>query len=205
MDPYTSLATFLGAGVLVIGAIAVLGTLLVGGKPDRRLSEHSPSNFPYRSAGPLFSPAERSFLGVLESVVDDQHRVFGKVRVADLIKVNKTSDRKAWAAAFSRIKAKHFDFVLVKRSDLSVVCVIELDDKSHQSSKAQARDVFIDGACKAAGLPLVRVPARASYTRDDVRSRLAAAVTDKAVKSDEDDVTTIANAPRESNMQADVR
>jgi hypothetical protein len=43
--------------------------------------------FPYLPARFLFSAAERSFLGVLDQAVGPEHRVFGKVRVADLASV----------------------------------------------------------------------------------------------------------------------
>ena len=43
--------------------------------------------FPYQPAKALFSAAERSFLGVLDQAVGSEHRVFGKVRVADVAMV----------------------------------------------------------------------------------------------------------------------
>jgi hypothetical protein len=47
---------------------------------------------------------------------------------------------------------------------LSVICVIELDDKSHQAKPRQERDDLLLGACKAAGIPMIQVPAKAAYT-----------------------------------------
>lgn len=40
---------------------------------------------PYDLQEALFSPAERSFLGVLDLAVGDKARVFAKVRVADVL------------------------------------------------------------------------------------------------------------------------
>ena len=176
---------FLFAIVAIIVVLVAVSAFGGSNATDKKATTAAPSTYPYRLAGPLFTPAERSFLGTLELVVDDEHRVFGKVRVADIIKVNKMSDRKAWGAAFARIKAKHFDFVVARRSDLSVVCVIELDDKSHGSQKAQARDVFVDGTCNAASLPIVRIPARAAYSRKEIKAALDAVL--------EPDVSGISN------------
>ena len=39
----------------------------------------------YQLAPALFTQAEQSFLGVLTQAVDEKFRVFGKVRVADVI------------------------------------------------------------------------------------------------------------------------
>jgi hypothetical protein len=39
----------------------------------------SDGSYKYRQQGPLFTAAERSFLGVLDQAVSDNYRVFGKV------------------------------------------------------------------------------------------------------------------------------
>jgi len=103
----------------------------------------------------LFTPAERSFLGVLDQAVPAGYRVFGKVRLADLIKISswtKTSDRKF---AFSRISRKHVDFVICKTDDLAIAGVIELDDRSHDRPDRRRRDAFIDEAMGSAGIPIL--------------------------------------------------
>jgi hypothetical protein len=40
----------------------------------------------YNREPTLFSPSERSFFGVLEQVLGSEYKVFGKVRIADLLK-----------------------------------------------------------------------------------------------------------------------
>jgi hypothetical protein len=40
---------------------------------------------PYELNGPLFTPAERSFYGVLNLACNDKAVVFGKVRIADIL------------------------------------------------------------------------------------------------------------------------
>ncbi|MBK5944702.1 DUF2726 domain-containing protein [Halorhodospira halophila] len=129
--------------------------------------------FPYTKASALFSPAERSFLGVLDQAVGNEYRIFGKVRVADIINVRSMADRKAWQRAFNKISSKHFDFVLCARDDLSVVAVVELDDKSHQKSRRGARDHFLAEVCEAVSLPMIQVPAKHAYSVEGLRMRLA--------------------------------
>lgn len=142
-----------------------------------RLKPQGIKGFPYKKNPVLFSPAERSFLGVLEQAVGDKHRVFGKVRVADVVSVKSVSDRRAWQRAFNRISAKHFDFVICSSDDLEIVAAVELDDKSHKNRQRQDRDVFLAGLCEAINLPLVRVPARRAYSLADLRIAVGAAVT----------------------------
>ena len=42
--------------------------------------------FPYEKIERLFTPAERSFLGVLEEVIGKEYVILGKVRLADIIR-----------------------------------------------------------------------------------------------------------------------
>jgi hypothetical protein len=132
--------------------------------------------FPYQPAKPLFSAAERSFLGILDQAVGSEHRVFGKVRVADVASVKPGLGNSARQGALNRIAAKHFDFVVCRSGDLSLVCAVELNDKSHSSQRAQARDEFLANVCRAINLPLLTVPAKAAYSPQDVRAQFLAAV-----------------------------
>jgi hypothetical protein len=124
--------------------------------------------YPYVKNPSLLSPAERSFLSVLDQLLEGDYRVMGKVRIADLISVEQLSSKRAWLAASNRISANHFDFVLCNKRDLSPIAVIELDDRSHTAKTRQQRDELIEGVCHAASLPLFRLPARDTYTRSDV-------------------------------------
>ena len=132
--------------------------------------------FPYQPAKPLFSAAERSFLGVLDQAVGPEHRVFRKVRVADVAAVKSGLGNSARQGALNRIAAKHFDFLVCRSGDLSVVCAVELNDKSHASQRAQARDELLANVCRVINLPLLTVPAKAAYSPQDVRAQFLAAV-----------------------------
>ncbi|MCP4597508.1 DUF2726 domain-containing protein [Neptuniibacter sp.] len=134
----------------------------------------SQSSLGYRKKETLFTEAERSFLGVLDQCIEPaQHRVFGKVRVADIVEPNPTKNRSEWSRAFGKIKAKHFDYVICAADNLKPVCVIELDDKSHSQKKRQQRDLLLENVCKDAKLPLVRVPAQRSYKPEAIKALLA--------------------------------
>lgn len=163
----------MGWFLLIAVVLAVLAVLAIKLKPlGRRDGESSP----YIKSPMLFSPAERSFLGVLEQAVGEDFRVYGKVRVADVVSVKSLPDRRAWQQAFNRISAKHFDFVLCSKGDLSVVAAVELDDKSHQQRKRKERDGFLSGVCQAIALPLVQVPAQRAYSVHELRAEVAAAI-----------------------------
>jgi len=95
---------------------------------------------PYELCGSLFTLAERYFYGVLKLACEDKVVVVGKVRIADILKPRKGLNRSQWQITFNKISAKHFDFVLCNPKDLSVIGVIELDDKSHTQQKQIKHD-----------------------------------------------------------------
>ncbi len=165
----TLLIPIVGMMLLLVMALALLAlkTTKSGSHAD---------GYPYDKKDALFSPAERSFLGVLEQAAAEQYRVFGKVRVADVVKVKTTPNRSVWQRAFNRISNKHFDFVLCTKDDLVPVAAIELDDDSHQRDDRKARDRFLTHVCEAAALPLLQLPAPRAYSAAELRRQLQAAI-----------------------------
>lgn len=159
--------------LVLLVAVLVVFAVLTG---KLKSSGHKAEGYPYNKNQMLFSPAERSFLGVLEQALDGEYRVFGKVRVADIVSVNSMSDRSAWQRAFNRISSKHFDFILCSQDDLSVAAVIELDDKSHQQRKRQERDAFLVGLCQIISLPLIQIPAQRAYSVPELRAKVLSAL-----------------------------
>lgn len=157
--------------IVIIAVILAAVVIVLVKLPKKNLSKLP--GYPYKKIGVLFTPAERSFLGVLEQVTNNSAKIFGKVRVADVVAPEKSLSRSNWQIAFNKISRKHFDFLLCRNDDLSVICAIELDDSSHQSKKRQQRDNFLNGVCDAAGIPLIQIPAKSGYIIDEVKHLLA--------------------------------
>lgn len=132
----------------------------------------------------LVSPAELSFYQVLREVVRhpsdphgaDQAVVLCKVRAADLVGVKKGLERSKYQSAFNRIKAKHVDFVLARATDLSVLCVVELDDSTHRQKKVQERDALMDAIYGATGIAVVHVPCKKVYVKEEVAGLIRGAL-----------------------------
>jgi hypothetical protein len=121
----------------------------------------------------LFTPAERSFLGVLEQALDSGYRVFGKVRLGDIVKPAKGLSNSRRTTAHNKINQKHVDFVICKSSDLAVLAVVELDDKSHERDDRAGRDQFVDRALADAKIPVIHFSAKKGYALPEVRGKLA--------------------------------
>ena len=155
--------TLVLSGLLLL-ALLVLAIFWSRGRQQKRL--------PYDVQETLFSPAERSFLGVLDLAVGDKARVFAKVRVADVLTPQAGIGKSKWQQHFNKISAKHFDYLLCHPADLSFICAIELDDSSHRHQKRKARDLFLKTACDSAGLPLLQIPASASYLVEELREQI---------------------------------
>lgn len=160
----------------VVLVVVVLALLFVARKGVS--SSAASGDFPYQKRPVLLTPAERSFLGVLEQAVSGRYRIQVQVRLADLMTVRAGLAPARRTMAQNRINGKHADFVLCDPATLAILAAIELDDASHQQAARQARDRFLEGACAAAGLPLLRFEARAAYGVGEVRARIAQALGD---------------------------
>lgn len=131
---------------------------------------------PYLREPELFTKAERSFLHVLETAVGDDYRIFAKVRVADVICLETGLAPRIKRIASNKIRTKHFDFLLCNKSNLSIVCAIELDDANHQKQNREEHDEFLANVCERVFLPLLRVPAKEAYPITHLRNSILAAI-----------------------------
>lgn len=155
--------------LLLLLGLAVLAAALRK-KPGSSRPEDAP--LPYRLKTSLLTPAERSFLGVLEKVLPEGVKVWPKVRLLDLLTVEaRGSERQA---ALNRVQAKHLDFLLVRARDAKPLLAIELDDRSHEQEARQARDRFLERLVGKIGLPLARVRVKEAYTLEEVRRMVEA-------------------------------
>ncbi|MBC7265734.1 MAG: DUF2726 domain-containing protein [Anaerosomatales bacterium] len=131
----------------------------------------SDKSLPYRRRDDFLSPAELSFYRALSAAVGAQVHICPKVNLADIFFVVKPNENKG---ARGRIAQKHVDFLLCDSQSMKPLAGIELDDSSHARAARQERDAFVDGVFAAAALPLVRIPAAASYSPADLAQKLAA-------------------------------
>lgn len=156
--------------IVVAIVVFVVAGLLVALKTKQRSKE---DGFGFDKKKFLFSPAERSFLGVLEQALDGQYRIFGKVRLGDIIKPAKGSNISKRTSASNRINQKHVDFVICSATDLAVLAAVELDDQSHAREDRAKRDDFVNRALLAAKIPTIHFSAKKRYSLQEVRARLA--------------------------------
>ncbi len=154
-------SSFLGfaaiAFVIIVLAVAALRWL----HPSRS------QRLPYFSRKTLLSPGERAFYHMLTRAVPHGVTIAAKVRLADLIDCSADARK---AGFFSKISQKHVDFVLIDCDSTALLMVIELDDQTHRRRRVIESDAFKDRALSAAGIPILRVSAKASYNPAEIRA-----------------------------------
>lgn len=79
--------------------------------------------------------------------------VLSKIRMADLVEPI-AGNNSEYYRAFSKVKAKHIDFVLCRPENLYVELLIELDDSTHYAGNA--RDAFVEKVYAQTGYKLFR-------------------------------------------------
>jgi predicted acylesterase/phospholipase RssA len=124
----------------------------------------------------LFTPAERSFFGVLESLDYEGLTIASKVRLADIFGIKKGLERGERQRAQNKINMKHVDFLLIQKSDGKPVLGIELDDSSHEEEDRATRDAFVDTVFASAALPILHVPVKQAYDPKEIHRLIDGAI-----------------------------
>lgn len=131
------------------------------------------SDYPYGLRDDFLSPAEISFYHVLRSTLALDVTIVIKPRLSDILFVRQPHKNKG---ARNRIDRKHVDFLLCETATMTPRLVVELDDRSHQKKDRQERDELVDGALKAAGLPILHVPAAKGYVPQELFTQIQQAI-----------------------------
>lgn len=137
---WSVLVTFV---VLAFGMVIALAWFKAMSRNQAAGADDFSAGLHYQRGKPLCSAAERAFSEVRDQAGDagintiasapghgGGYRVFGKVRVADVVALKPGLNPWARQGALNRIAAKHFDFVACRSSNLAVVCAMELAGQS---------------------------------------------------------------------------
>lgn len=136
----------------------------------------------YQQVKAFLTPAERSFYGVLQSIIPPGWEIFCKVRLADVVTPPPGLSKSAWQKSFNAISSKHLDFVLCKADTLEIVLVVELDDRSHELPSRQSRDLFLEAALKSAEVLLLRVNVKRGYSPEQIKDAMMCMLRDGSAR-----------------------
>ena len=157
-----------------LSAILRLFALEPKEKPDEKL--------PYIARESVLSAAEISFFHVLHSILASKYQICLKMRLADILEIVKTEN---YMSYFNKLSQRHIDFLICHPETMKPVLAVELDDSSHSRKNRQERDEFVNQAFKAAGLPLLRIPAGRSYNTKELEAAFQEYLTNFAQKNDQ--------------------
>ncbi len=139
---------------LLIVALAITVELLVKNtKTSKEEKEKRITEYPYKQKY-LLTKTEYKFYKTLKPLCDqNQIIICPKVRLEDFIEVTSKDNKQKYRGY---IKSRHIDFLLCD-TGLYIKAAIELDDKSHNTTKAQETDELKNNIFKAINIPLYRI------------------------------------------------
>ena len=159
----TELVLLLVGLVLLIG----VGRFLFGDDIPKKAKTWSKRDLAsYGRAKSLVSPAELALDRVLRKhLTPIGVRIHAKTRLRDIFTVGARGfplSKNARFGLHQRIAPRHTDFTLTDRDGV-ILALVELDDRSHNTSAARKADRFKNELAAATGLPLYRIRTGSIY------------------------------------------
>ena len=128
-------------------------------KENTEITHNKVMLYPYRKKY-LLTKNEYYFYNELRKTTDAyNYIVCPKVRLEDFIEV---TDKTNISKYRGYIKSRHVDFILCDNK-LNIIAAIELDDKSHNSAKAQKTDEFKNNIFNTINIKLFRITYKLDY------------------------------------------
>ena len=157
--------------VLVVVCIAiVVASAMMGGSNGTR----NKVTYRYQLRKHLMTSREEDFFKTLNEIFKERWYVIPQVNLSSLL--NHEVKGQNWNGAFQHINRKTVDYVLLSKSDLSVVCTIELDDSTHDSPARRKRDAEVENIFQSVKLPLVRFRNVGKLSKQDIVNRVAESI-----------------------------
>mgnify|MGYP001310985145 FL=1 len=122
---------------------ALLPVIIIGILIFLALNQKRSSSAQFRRKA-LMTGNEREFFRRLTDALGHRFHIFPQVSMGAVIEPV-AFDKKKRLADFRRISQKRIDFLICDR-DMSVVAVIELDDRTHNAGNDNRRDGFLASA-----------------------------------------------------------
>lgn len=143
------------------------------GEINNTLRELSTADLDYPYTGvEILTTAELQLFNFMKNNLYniDRVEIMVKVRVADLIKVDNRLSADRDKKFLYSITNKHVDYVICEKGTMHVICVVELDDYTHEAKDRKAKDEFVMRALGAAGIKTYRIKVRIStIEKSDLR------------------------------------
>jgi hypothetical protein len=165
------------AAILILAALllAIVVCLHKAGLIDlgKLVEQIKAASQPY-APKPLLTANELSFYHQLRRACPE-HVVLPQIGMGAIIRVKTAEDRPQAMSARNRFSSKLVDFVICEPSSMEVVCLVELDDRTHDAD----RDAKRDAITKAAGYATLRFRSRSKPDVTALRAAVLAVADDR--------------------------
>lgn len=151
--------------------LLVLLVVIIALVASRFIDNSNP--FQVQRKASLFSPVERSFLGLLEKAVQNEYRILNRIKLADVLEVRDTVSDKGRRSTLLKLNAKYLDYVLCEPDSMKVIAVLDLVNIHNKEGHKAVPDWFVSGALEAAGVPYLRIAIKAGYTVAELQTVIA--------------------------------
>jgi len=146
---------------ILIGILTILNSIIRHRKPKL-------TNFPYRKKSQLLNHTETSLYQQLTNLVGEKFVVFSKVRLADLVLLQRdVQDRQVY---IDSINSDSVDFLLCDRETTSPELAISCEDYPSKKNQLGQGNSNLVAVLKASGISFLRLQANRSYEPKELRS-----------------------------------
>jgi len=160
--------TLVPVGLIII--VAVFAVIVSKSKEKSKNTETAKEKMPYLLKQSILSNAEFEFSKELAKYVSRDSMILTKVSLHDVFAVDKSQiESKDYLKYFNKYSSKHVDFLVCDRITFKPLYGVELDDSSHNSFKAMARDEFVNKLYSHVGLKLIRIKCKKNYLEADFK------------------------------------
>ena len=153
--------TILIIAVIILAIMFVFSLVLKGKQNSKQHKSNEEEKdikdpMPYLLTESIFTKSENSVYKILENIsAKNNVKIFAKVRIADIIKIEKQN--KNFTYWFNKIKSKHVDFLICQPETFKPLLAVELDDYTHNYKSRKERDDFVDKIYSDVGLPVLHI------------------------------------------------
>lgn len=155
--------------IIIIIIISIIDkTFLVQNKENQNTTTQELNLSKYTTKKYVMTQTELVFYRELKKITDElELTIFPQVDLERIIQVtdNNSADR-------NKIKSRSIDYTIVNNKNCKIVACIELDDKSHNTQKAQKADNFKNELFEKVGIPLHRIEVSNNYDREKIKTIL---------------------------------
>lgn len=123
-----------------------------------RQQEKNSKTTPYIKREQIMTRAECKLYDLMRSLLGDRVIILAKVRLADVVDVE--GGCRPYEKKFKDIAMKHLDYVIINNENKELICVVELDDYTHDNGLVSKSDIFKNEVLNDCDIPLFRTRKR---------------------------------------------